>query len=49
MLVIFSFLTKVGLMRSAGTNCTQLPEDIQGNGPTNEMPDSTTEKLEQIR
>lgn len=48
MFFVFSFLTKAGLMK-AGTNCTQLPEDIQGNGPTNEMPDSTTKNLEEMR
>ena len=32
-----------------GTNCTQVTDDVQGNGPTNEMPDSTTEKLEELR
>ncbi|XP_052810204.1 serine/threonine-protein phosphatase 6 regulatory subunit 3-like isoform X3 [Mya arenaria] len=44
----FNFLSKTGLMKP-GSNCTPLAGDIQGNGPTKELPDSTTDKLEEIR
>ncbi|XP_060570652.1 serine/threonine-protein phosphatase 6 regulatory subunit 3-like isoform X2 [Ruditapes philippinarum] len=47
----FNFLTKVGLMKPAGApNCvTPGQADIQGNGPTKDTPDISSDKLEELR
>ncbi|XP_045197932.1 serine/threonine-protein phosphatase 6 regulatory subunit 3-like isoform X2 [Mercenaria mercenaria] len=47
----FNFLTKVGLLKPAGApNCVSPSQsDIQGNGPTKDTPDISTDKLEELR